>query len=321
MGCGVTRAFVNVMHGKFSDSLDHNRLVVIIFPVIFLICLMQLFSLCRSGIHSPPCDGTGRRRLFQETHDVPFPTPRRQPPASGVDNQSQIQTSVPLAYPELLTQDSDRSGDADSADDGDATLSQWQSLRRHHEARRQLLQPQAAAVLRRRLFMKLWMNTGLIPKRRQSRIARDRVRCRRAPAGQFAGILQLDLFRWAQVLPALAQEPEDLIHAAGISQAQANGAVEDVLADPDVVAVTAALKVDRPHEIGFVEFVGGPGLGTRVLLTRQQRSQADPRRGQAVALKHALDRGRVGQRADAEPLEFGQDGRGPDEAVAAGGVA
>jgi hypothetical protein len=67
------------------------------------------------------------------------------------------------------------------------------------------------------------------------------------PAGQLAGVLELDLLRPAQVLPTLPQEPEDRVYAAGIGQTQADGAVEGVLADPDVIAVAAALEVDRPH--------------------------------------------------------------------------
>src|SRR5262249_5201806 len=99
-------------------------------------------------------------------------------------------------------------------------------------------------------------------------------------------------------------------------QAQADRAIEDVLADPDVVAVAAAQQVDGSDEIDLVEFVGGPGLRAGPLLAGQQRGQADARRGQAVALEHALDGARVGQRADVEGLEFGQDGRGPDEGAA-----
>src|SRR5271165_2101971 len=90
---------------------------------------------------------------------------------------------------------------------------------------------------------------------------------RRPPAGQLAGVVELDLLRPAQVLPALAEEPEDLVHAAGAGQTQADGTVEDVLADPDVVAVPAALEVDGPDEIDLVEFVGRPGLRAGPLLT------------------------------------------------------
>src|SRR2546421_326780 len=79
------------------------------------------------------------------------------------------------------------------------------------------------------------------------------------PAGQLARVVELDLGRPAQILPALAEEPEDLVHAARIGQAQADGAVEGVLADPDVVPMAAALEVDRPDQIDLVEFVGGPG--------------------------------------------------------------
>ena len=117
---------------------------------------------------------------------------------------------------------------------------------------------------------------------------------------QLAGVVELDLLRPAQVLPALAEEPEDLVHAAGVGQAQADGAVEGVLAHPDVVAVAAALEVDRPDQIDLVEFVGGPGLRAGVLLAGQQRGEADPRRGQAVALQDALD-GALGRGAGGCP--------------------
>jgi hypothetical protein len=80
--------------------------------------------------------------------------------------------------------------------------------------------------------------------------------------------------------------------------------------------VAAALEVDRPDEIDFVELVGGPGLRAGVLLARPQRGEPDPRRGQAVALQDPLDGAPAGQRADGEGLEFGEDGVGPDQAVA-----
>jgi hypothetical protein len=58
----------------------------------------------------------------------------------------------------------------------------------------------------------------------------------------------------------------------------------------------------------------GPGP----LLAWQQGGQADPGRGQAVPPQDALDGARAGERADAQGLQLGQDGRGPDEAVAGG---
>src|SRR5262245_66150484 len=62
--------------------------------------------------------------------------------------------------------------------------------------------------------------------------------CRRPPAGQLPGVVELHLLGDAEVLPELPEEPQDLVHAAGLGQAQADGAVEGVLAHPDVVAVT-----------------------------------------------------------------------------------
>src|SRR5512135_334951 len=140
--------------------------------------------------------------------------------------------------------------------------------------------------------------------------------CRGTPTGQFAGVVELDLLGEAQVLPALAEEPEDLVHAAGTSQPQADGAVEGILAHPDVVAVAAPPEVDRPDEVDLVELVGGPGLRAGVLLARQERGQADPGRGHAVALQDALDGPRAGERTGPQGLQLGTDGRGPDQAVA-----
>ena len=62
--------------------------------------------------------------------------------------------------------------------------------------------------------------------------------------------------------------------------------------------------------------VGGPRRRPGILLTGQQRGQSDPWRGQAVALKDALDGAVAGDRPDTEPLQLGADGAGPDQAVA-----
>ena len=121
----------------------------------------------------------------------------------------------------------------------------------------------------------------------------------------------LGLGRPAQALPTLPEEPEDLVQAARARQAQANGTAEDLLSHPEVVAVTVALQVGRSHPIALVPFVGGPRLRARPLLAGQQRGEADPRRAEAVALPDALDGARARERADAQPLEFGADGRAP----------
>jgi hypothetical protein len=67
-----------------------------------------------------------------------------------------------------------------------------------------------------------------------------------------------------------------------------------------------------------VEVVGGPGLRAGVLLARQQRGQAGPRRGHVIALQDALDGALARERSDAEALQLGEDGRGADQAVAGG---
>ena len=75
--------------------------------------------------------------------------------------------------------------------------------------------------------------------------------------------------------------------------------------------VTLPLEVDQPHEIHFVELVGGPGLRAGVFLTRQQRGEVDPRRGQAVALQDALDGASTGQQICVWLTRPESRGRGP----------
>src|SRR5262249_21780258 len=63
---------------------------------------------------------------------------------------------------------------------------------------------------------------------------------------------------------------------------------------------------------------GGPRLRAGVLLAWQQGGEADPRRGQAVALQDALDGPLAGEGANPQGLEFGEDDRRADQAVAGG---
>src|SRR5262249_26330752 len=64
---------------------------------------------------------------------------------------------------------------------------------------------------------------------------------RRPPARHLAGVVERNMLPQAQVLPLLAEEPQDLVNATGIRQPVADGTVEGILADPDRVAVTAAV--------------------------------------------------------------------------------
>jgi hypothetical protein len=142
--------------------------------------------------------------------------------------------------------------------------------------------------------------------------------CRRPPAGQLAGVVQLHSRGNAEILPALPEEPEDFVPAAGLGQAQAPGAVKGVLAHPDVVAVAPPLAVDRPHQIDLAEVVRGAGRRAGVLPARQQGGRADPRRGPVVALRDAPDGALARGRPDAEALQLGEDGGGAEEAGAGG---
>jgi len=45
LGCGMTRAFVCVMHGDINAAVAHNRLVLAVFPLIGTYGLLQLARL------------------------------------------------------------------------------------------------------------------------------------------------------------------------------------------------------------------------------------------------------------------------------------
>ena len=76
-----------------------------------------------------------------------------------------------------------------------------------------------------------------------------------------------------------------------------------------------ALEVDRPDEIDFVELVGGPGLQAGILLTRQQRGEADPGAVKPLRCRTRSMVRRPGSGRTFRAFEFGEDGVGPDQAV------
>ncbi|MCM8830178.1 MAG: DUF2752 domain-containing protein [Candidatus Omnitrophica bacterium] len=47
-GCGITRAVLSLLHFRFYDALNYNRLVVVVFPVLVYIFLKQaLFEIMK----------------------------------------------------------------------------------------------------------------------------------------------------------------------------------------------------------------------------------------------------------------------------------
>jgi hypothetical protein len=78
---------------------------------------------------------------------------------------------------------------------------------------------------------------------------------RRHSAAQLAGVVELRSLGDTQVLPALPEESRDLVHAARAGQAEADGAIEGVLAYPEGVAVAATLEVDRSHQVHLMEWL------------------------------------------------------------------
>ena len=47
-GCGMTRAFSCVVHGKFKQAFQHNKLVVIVFPILCYVWAKSLIHEIRS---------------------------------------------------------------------------------------------------------------------------------------------------------------------------------------------------------------------------------------------------------------------------------
>jgi hypothetical protein len=103
--------------------------------------------------------------------------------------------------------------------------------------------------------------------------------------------------RPAQVLPALPEEPQDRVRASGEGQAQADGAVEDILVHPDVVAVAAALEVDRPYQVDLVELAArarGPGNSWRGSSgARRTRGAVKPLRSRTRSMVRSQGSGRM----------------------------
>jgi hypothetical protein len=112
------------------------------------------------------------------------------------------------------------------------------------------------------------MKMAAIPKYSQSPMTRDKERAP-VPQAAIARVVELDLTWPAERLPALAEEGEGFVHVPGLGQAQADGAIEGILADPDVVALPLALEVERPYQIDLVEFIRLLRLGCRIGLAGQ----------------------------------------------------
>jgi hypothetical protein len=114
-----------------------------------------------------------------------------------------------------------------------------------------------------------------------------------------------------------SEEPKELVHAERAGRAEAEGAIEGVLAQPDGVAVAATLEVDRSHQVHLIEWLEAracaPGYSWR-----GSSGATDPGRGQTVALQDARDGRPAGERTDVQGLQLGTDGLGPYQTVASG---
>lgn len=118
---------------------------------------------------------------------------------------------------------------------------------------------------------------------------------RGSPAHPFAGIVELDLSRQAQRLPALAQEVENNLRFAGAVEFQANGTLEGIYADEDVVPLPVALQVDRADAVNLMELIGLVGGWRRVSWVGNEGGQPHFGNADAIALEHPFDGPQAGQ--------------------------
>ena len=107
----------------------------------------------------------------------------RELPTPGIDHQPQVQAPMPLPHPQRLAEHRNCPGHTHPPEERHPPRRQWQPTRRHHKGRRQLLQSQAAAVLRRRLAVKPRVDVLRVDRLLQS--ARNFQR--RSPAWRSAG--------------------------------------------------------------------------------------------------------------------------------------
>ncbi len=53
-GCGITRACWRVLHGDLAGALAHNRLVVVVFPLLAFLYLRWAATAWRTTAPTPP---------------------------------------------------------------------------------------------------------------------------------------------------------------------------------------------------------------------------------------------------------------------------
>jgi hypothetical protein len=69
-------------------------------------------------------------------------------------------------------------------------------------------------------------------------------------------VVGLHLGQAPEVFPTLAQEVEDDFHLARAVDSQANGAIEDILGDEEIVALPFAFEIERADGVHLMELVG-----------------------------------------------------------------
>jgi hypothetical protein len=289
-----------------------------------------------------------------------------QPSMTGIHRQPEIWPSMPLPHPEGLAKHAHCPCRAYAPHEGRVARRQWQPPLRHHEARGQLLQPQASTVLRQRPAPQARVDVLRVDRLLRARqlpaqvaqpcvapveqprmepavevlhpsvglrlLLRDQGRpdteaqtnpdhsrqgpCRRPPAPQLAGVVELSPLGDALILPSLPEEPQDLVHAARAGQAEADGAIEGVLAHPDGVVVAATIEIDRSPQVHLMDWLEaracGSGYSWQVSSgARRTRGAVKPLRCRARSMGAARR-----ERTDAQGLQLGTDGRGPDQTIA-----
>ena len=45
-GCGMTRAILSVLHGNLVGAFQYNKLIVVVFPLLFYVCIKAIIKDC-----------------------------------------------------------------------------------------------------------------------------------------------------------------------------------------------------------------------------------------------------------------------------------
>src|SRR5574338_229889 len=162
-----------------------------------------------------------------------------------------------------------------------------------------------------------WWNEDRLDLKAQAQPDQPReIPCSGSPAQILASVIQLDLLRATERLPAIAQKVQNCLHFARTTQFQADGTIKHILADKNIVALLLPFQVNRTDQIHLMQLIGVLCLWRRIHVRRQETCQAHSRQGHTVSLQHALDGSGTRDRTKIQGFQFGLNRAGANQGIA-----